>query len=149
MLPTVHEPQVLVGYSYVKKLINLLDHARSSCYISIYIWRLDNQDPKTPIGQLNASIRSASARGVKFYVVANYGLTVSHLRNWQIDAFRYRGSNCFHNKIVVIDGSHVFVGSHNLSNTAFTANVEVSLYICSNSVGSFLIDFIKKQPIYK
>ena len=119
--------EILNGYEYLRKFVDIVDHARSSIFISMYIWRMDIYNPSSPINELNHSLFRACARGVHIYSVTNFGDVVCRLRKSKIEAYKYAGPNCFHNKIVVVDSIYYFIGSHNFSNHALTSNIEVSI----------------------
>ena len=116
MQTSICKIEVLIGYAYLTKLTYILDHARTSIFISMYIWRMDSKDFGSAIYKLNSAIVRAKKRGVRVYTVTNSGDVVHSLRGQKIESFKYAGANCFHNKIVVVDSFYSFVGSHNFSN---------------------------------
>ena len=127
MSPTIPKNEILNGYTYLKKFVEIVSSARTSIYISMYIWRMDVLNPLSPISELNRALANARARGVRVYSVTNFGDVVRRLQGQGIEAYKYAGPNCFHNKIVVVDSQYYFIGSHNFSNHALLSNVEVSI----------------------
>lgn len=118
--------ELIIGSEYVKKVIPLLDSAKHSIYISMFIWRWYAKDPFCDMSLLNSAFVRAVRRGVKIYSVTDSGFLLDQLNALGILARKYQSSDILHTKAVVIDSEILIIGSHNFSQSAMTSNVESS-----------------------
>lgn len=118
--------ELLIGNEYIKKVIPLIDKAKHSIHICMFIWRWYEKDPFCDISLLNASFVNAVRRGVKVYSLTDSGSLVEKLNGLGIKAKKFQSSDVLHTKAVIIDSEIAVIGSHNFSNSAMFSNVETS-----------------------
>jgi len=140
-------PEILIGYRYASRILDLINSSRDSVYIACYIWRVGGLDPHSPLSQINEALRRAHHRGVTVYLVTASTEVRKQFQSRGVPAHKYTGGKIFHNKVAVIDGQYAIVGSHNFSNHAFTANVELSILYQDPEMGESLIKYIKSLQV--
>jgi phosphatidylserine/phosphatidylglycerophosphate/cardiolipin synthase-like enzyme len=126
---------------YLPALLGAIGRARSEIVLSAFFFRTTDAGERLPDAVLRALL-AAAGRGVLVTVILERGPegdTVS--RDNAATAQRLRGvaiGVCFddperttHAKLAVVDGRFVFVGSHNLTQSALKYNREVSVRIDS------------------
>ena len=121
--------QSIIGNEYPKKVIPLIDGATKTINIIVYDWRWYANDPGNPVQLFNQSIVRACRRGVKVRVIGNSEDVLKILRSVGCDARRVVSKKLVHAKLIIIDDLNVVLGSHNFSQSAFTLNQEVSVYL--------------------
>jgi len=112
----------------------MIDVATCSVDIIVYDWRWYPQDPGGPAQQFNNAIINAARRGVKIRVLTNIEYVIKVLNDNKIEAKKIRSERLVHAKMMIIDGQHLIIGSHNYTQNAFTLNLEASVLIrnCPN-----------------
>lgn len=121
----------LIGTDYPTALLGLIDHATATISILMFDWRWYPNGLGSPTQLFNQALVRAVRRGVKIKVVVNSDQIVETLKSVGIDARKIRSRNLLHSKLVLIDGEHTILGSHNISASAFETNFETSVHILS------------------
>jgi len=119
----------IIGNEFSKKVIPIIDNAKSTIDIIVYDWRWYSDDPSNPVQLFNQTIVRAVRRGVIVRVIVNSDQILNVLRAVGCDARRVVSKKLVHAKLIMIDKKDVVLGSHNFSFSAFTMNQEVSVYI--------------------
>lgn len=119
----------IIGNEYPKKVIPLIDGAKFTINIIVYDWRWYQNDPGNPVQLFNQAIVRACRRGVKVRVIGNSEDILKILRSVGCDARRVISKKLVHAKLIILDDQSVILGSHNFSQSAFTMNQEVSVFI--------------------
>ena len=128
----------------------LFQQAQKSIYIMQYEFFVSPGQAKHQINFLANDLHCAVSRGVLVQVLLNRAFHNQLLRNKQlitqkklsdcgIQVKLYRDGVCCHPKVIIIDDKYVIVGSHNLTVTALTKNIEVSVAICSVEVAKEMV----------
>jgi phosphatidylserine/phosphatidylglycerophosphate/cardiolipin synthase-like enzyme len=138
--------ELLIGKEYVKKVIPLLDNAKHSITICMFIWRWYPKDPFSDISQLNSAFVRAVRRGVKVYAVTQFGTIIETLKAVGIDAHQHQSSDVLHTKAIIIDSEIAITGSHNFSASAMFSNVETSTINYEPELAVRLETYIKSLP---
>jgi phosphatidylserine/phosphatidylglycerophosphate/cardiolipin synthase-like enzyme len=121
--------KTLIGKDFPKQVIPLINSAKSSISIIVFDWRMYPNDPAHPVQLFNQALIRAARRGVKVRAIANNLDIISILNANGIEAKKPPVSNLIHIKIMILDDKDVVLGSHNYTQSAFTANFEISTYI--------------------
>jgi len=119
--------ETIIGKEFPKKVIPLIQAAKSSIRICIFDWRWYPNDPGNPVQLFNHAIIQATRRGVKVEVVTNYDGVIRVLNDNGCDARKAITKNLIHAKMMIIDEKIIILGSHNYTQYAFTMNYEVSV----------------------
>lgn len=119
----------LVGIDYPKKVIPLLDAARSTVDILMYDWRVYPNRPGSTVQQLNTAIARACARGVQVRAITNAALNNEAIGKLGVRVRSLRDKRVLHTKLVIVDGKKLVIGSHNFTTNAFHRNLEVSAIV--------------------
>jgi len=106
--------------------------------------------------RLLAGLIRAAGRGVRVWIVLERGSgtrdsqvdasnreTASRLKEQGIDVSFDSPRVTTHTKVAVIDGRYVFLGSHNLTNSALKYNHELSVWIDSPSLAGEILKYIE------
>jgi phosphatidylserine/phosphatidylglycerophosphate/cardiolipin synthase-like enzyme len=119
----------IIGKSYPKKVIPLIESAKHSIKIVVFDWRWYSNDPGNSCQLFNAAIVRASKRGVKVEACVNSESIRAPLLANGINARIPISKNLMHTKMIIIDEDILVLGSHNFSQSAFTLNFETSIII--------------------
>lgn len=92
--------------------------------------------------ELRAILTEAARRGVKISILTNSldstDQVLAHAgfaneRRWMIrngiQLYEYKGGRTMHSKLIIVDGAHVAIGSHNLDNLSERTNSEVAMLV--------------------
>jgi phosphatidylserine/phosphatidylglycerophosphate/cardiolipin synthase-like enzyme len=120
---------VIIGKQFPVKVIPLIEKASHSIKIVVFDWRWYPNDPANPVSLFNQAIIRAARRGVKVEVVANSDTIIATLKSVGVLAKKPNIQNLVHAKLLIFDDKDVVIGSHNFSQSAFTMNMEVSVFI--------------------
>lgn len=121
--------EAIIGNAFPKKVIPLIDSAKSSIKIVVFDWRWYPNDPANPVQLFNQSLIRAVRRGVKVDVVTNMEDVIKVLKEQGCGAKKAFSKNLMHAKMIIFDDKDLVLGSHNFTQSAFTANHEVSVYL--------------------
>lgn len=117
------------GRNYPKEVIPLIDGAKNCIDIVVFDWRWYSQDPGSACQLFNQAIIRAAKRGVKIRAIANNDEVVNILRKAGIDAKKLLTTRLVHCKLLIIDEKIAVTGSHNFTQSAFQANLELSVIL--------------------
>jgi len=130
--------------AYEKAVIDLLDSAKDSIIISMYVLKPGEHD-KHPINRLMKDLEEALERGVTVQIYLNTkGWEKSPLsgesgKNKALDRLRAKGAQIYpitsrymlHDKMIIVDSRFVVIGSANWSVSALRDNLESTVLIDS------------------
>ena len=133
MPPDPLAPRVIIGSSFPQIVQDYIHTARTSIDIIIYDWRLYDRQPTNPAAVFTAALCAAAQRGVRVRALVSSASLLDRLDRMGIKAKVLHSGKIVHAKVMIIDNSRVILGSHNYTQSAFTANLEVSLSILSSS----------------
>jgi len=119
----------LTGADYPKKVIPLINEAKTSIDIVSYDWRWYRDQVGHPVQQFNIALVQAKQRGVEVRAVLNSALLLPTLNKVGIKARRLNDKRTVHTKMIIVDHKILVIGSHNLTRNAFTTNLETSVVI--------------------
>lgn len=125
----VSEPQVIIGNTYIKKVLPLIEKSRYSVDIIIYEWRIRSTQPTHPVSLLVRALQDAAQRGVRVRAFVGSALVVQQLKLYGITARTLHSQKLMHAKMMLIDSCTAVIGSHNYTQSAFTSNLEISLVV--------------------
>ena len=118
--------ELIIGKDYSKKVLEFIQGAKSSIYILMFDWRWYSRDVSSDMSLINVAILRASQKGVQVKVYCNYPAMCDQLNKLGIDAKCWQKTKLMHAKGILIDEDTLILGSHNLTQSALTLNVEVS-----------------------
>jgi phosphatidylserine/phosphatidylglycerophosphate/cardiolipin synthase-like enzyme len=131
----------IIGKEFPVKVVPLINESRYSIRIVVFDWRWYPSQPGNPVQLFNQAIVGAVRRGVKVQAITNIEDVVRVLKSVGVDAKKLITKNLVHVKLMIIDDALVVVGSHNYTQSAFTANMEVSVILDSPVPQVRFIDF--------
>jgi len=121
--------EFITGKEYPKKVIPLIDGAKTNIEIVSYDWRWYRDQVGHPVQQFNTALVRAVHRGVLVRAVLNTALLLPVLKKVGVHARILRDKRTLHTKMVIIDKKILVIGSHNLTRNAFATNLEASCII--------------------
>jgi hypothetical protein len=146
---------VLFDYYYFDVLIDQISKSKKSISILMFYFALDRRKKKAPTTLLFNSLVEASKRGVAVNVVLDRDKEgekyfTREINKNAITSLKAKGINAkfdsvdsvVHSKVVVIDKTISFVGSHNFSISASYKYEELSLIIQNKKLGSYYEKYI-------
>jgi phosphatidylserine/phosphatidylglycerophosphate/cardiolipin synthase-like enzyme len=133
--------RLLKDGDYLPALLEAVGQARSAIVLSAFFFRTTGTPPGLP-DRVLAAFEAAAGRGVQVTAILERGpegdnvsrdnaATAERLRSDGIRVCLDAPERTTHAKLVVIDGRLLFVGSHNLTQSALKYNREVSVRIDS------------------
>ena len=149
-LPYAHPAAAPEGYvtilsdkEYFPKALELVQGAEKNIYVAMYVAKYDPEDPDDPVNDLLSVLASARQRGLDVRVLVDdetlesYPQTIGFLKSQGV-LVRLDESHAIrmHAKLLIVDGKHVLVGSHNWTESALKYNHEATAYVRSQEVGS-------------
>ena len=118
-----------IGSDFSKKVIPLIENAKNSIKIMVFDWLWYPNDPGSPVQQFNHAILTAKNRGVEVQVITNIDAIIKILNSQGCFAKRLFSKRLVHVKMLIVDGRHLVLGSHNYTQRAFTMNFEASIIL--------------------
>lgn len=129
MLESLCKVESSIGGEYGERLRLAVDNAKECISVMMFDWRWYVNDFSSPASLVNQSFVRAVRRGVSVRAIVNYQKIVPQLQAVGIEAKAFEASKLLHAKVVIIDNSVLFLGSHNLTENALSENIEVSLKV--------------------
>ena len=118
---------IVIGSEFHRKVIPLINASKTSIDIVIFDWRWYPADVGNPVSLFNQSLVRAVRRGVAVRAVVNNDRLSTLLQSVGIFTKRFRSARILHPKLMYIDDEILITGSHNYTQSAFTANMELSI----------------------
>lgn len=148
----------LTGEDYYAEVKKLLSEAKNSIYISLFISKYHSDRPKSLPNQLLYKLIEAKNRGVEVKVILDQSSVKPYVSQYNDAAYSYLKdagvevnydipSVKLHDKLIIIDGSIVIIGSHNWSTSALRSNSETSVVINSPQLASEFIAWFNSIQI--
>lgn len=143
---------------YEPAVIDLLDNAKESIVISMYII---NPSDKGPVALLVNDLAEALDRGVTVAIYLNtkstYEDTHADRRKALFNMLRGKGANIYevdrsyrlHDKVIIVDSRYVVEGSTNWSVSALKSNYESNTLIDSPGLAEAKLRRIRELPLQK
>jgi phosphatidylserine/phosphatidylglycerophosphate/cardiolipin synthase-like enzyme len=133
------ETRTIIGNEYPKKVIPLLDQAKHSVFMCMFDWRWYPKDFACPVSLFNSALLRAKRRGLEVRILTNYAEVIEFVRGLGLDAKKWPEKSLLHSKFIIIDGAICVIGSHNITQSAFSSNMETSIILDdSDDVTRFL-----------
>jgi len=122
-------PQAIIAQRFPKIVIPLIEVAKYSIDIIVYDWRWYPSVGGSSVQQFNDAIVATTRRGVVVRALVNGDGIASLLQQRGINARRLHSKRMLHTKMLLIDGVHLIIGSHNYTQHGFSLNEEASVYV--------------------
>jgi phosphatidylserine/phosphatidylglycerophosphate/cardiolipin synthase-like enzyme len=125
----MEQNRTIIGSEYPKKVIPLIDKAKRSICMCMFDWRWYQNDFANPVSLFNSSLIRAKRRGVDVRILTNYSEIIEYVCSLGFNAKKWPEKNLLHSKMIIIDDEVCIMGSHNITQSAFTSNMETSFLI--------------------
>lgn len=146
--------RLLEDGDYFTVFMEAVDGAKREIALSFFLFKTNGR-PTGYTDRLLAGLVRAAGRGVRVRIVLERGSgardsqvdasnreTAARLKKQGIDVAFDSPRVTTHTKVAVIDGRYVFLGSHNLTNSALRYNHELSVRIDSPSLAGEVLRYI-------
>lgn len=151
--PVGCDVSLLKDRDYLPALLEGIDQARREIALSVFFFKTNGFKDNQP-DRVLSRLREAARRGVKVEVVIEQGQegdnisqdnaeTVRKLKAAGIAVCMDGPDRTTHAKMVIIDRRYLFIGSHNLTQSALKYNHEVSVRIDSPSLAEEGLRYMK------
>jgi len=151
--PAGCDTRLLMDRDYLPALLDGIDQARREIALTVFFFKTNGFKDNQP-DRVLSHLREAARRGVKVEVVVEQGQegdnisgdnaeTVKKLKAAGIAVCMDGPDRTTHAKMVIIDRRYLFVGSHNLTQSALKYNHEVSVRIDSPSLAEEALRYMK------
>ncbi len=147
--------RLLEDRDYFPVFMQAVDGAKSEIVLSFFLFKT-NGSRTSYTDRLLAGLVLAAKRGVQIRIVLERGNgardsqvdesnreTATRLRQEGIDVVFDSPGTTTHTKVAVIDGRYIFLGSHNLTNSALKYNHELSVCIDSPPLAGETLRYIE------
>ena len=121
--------ETAIGEQFPKKVIPLIEDAKTSIAIIVYNWYWYPDEIGTQIQLFNNAIVRANNRGVEVRVCVQERKIAEILKQAGIRVKKIDSSKTLHSKLMIIDNDITIVGSHNYTKNAFDINYEASVIL--------------------
>lgn len=135
--------ETIIGDEFIKKVIPLIDNAVHSVKIINYDWRWYVNDVGYATSQFNQAIIRAIGRGIGVFAILEHDSIIKRISALGASARKINLPRLVHAKVILIDDKICVVGSHNLTEYAFTKNFEVSLFFEDTDIAKQLDTFFQ------
>jgi phosphatidylserine/phosphatidylglycerophosphate/cardiolipin synthase-like enzyme len=145
--------KLLMDEDYFPALLEAIDQARQEIALTVFFFKTNGFADSRP-DRILGHLRDAVRRGVKVDAVIEQGKEGENVSRANADAVkRLRAAGIrvcidapnrtMHTKMVVIDRRTLFIGSHNLTQSALKYNSEASVRIASPALAEDALRYIK------
>jgi len=121
--------RTIIGAEYPSKVIPLIDGATRNILMCMFDWRWYKDDFANPVSQFNSALIRAKARGVTIKILTNYAEVIAFVNTLGLNAKQWPEKSLLHSKFIIVDGEYCIIGSHNITMSAFTSNMETSIIL--------------------
>lgn len=146
--------RLLTDKKYQAYLLPHIQQARKSIWASSFAFKVTDKSGNA-IRKLIKYLIAKAKQGVEVHLVleqSNYHTNIStknhqlakQLRSNNIQVYFDSLENTQHSKVFVIDERYSFIGSHNMTHSAFTRNHEISVMIESRQLSLKIINYLKR-----
>ena len=137
------EPVAIIAAQYPKVVIPLIDSAEESIRVIVFDWRFYPTQPGNPVSLFNQAIARAAKRGVEVRALVNSQQVVEALKDIKCVGKLLHSKKLLHTKMIIVDDVKVVLGSHNLTQNAFTFNHEASVLLEMNSTDHSFVKYFE------
>lgn len=148
ILKNYGEPFLLFGSDFCDKICSAIDVALDEIKIVVYDWRFDDKNKSSKLGMFNDAIKRAVDRGVNVMAVVSNEETKSKLLKMGVNAKVLDTDKTLHTKLLIIDRFHIFTGSHNYTENAFSRNYEFSVYFILDDFDNPCVKYVENLFTY-
>lgn len=138
------EPIPLFGKQYVSKVCPAIDAVLEEIRIIIFDWRVDKNEGVSEIELFNQAIYKAVKRGVKVRAIVNSEKVKDVVSKFGVEARVITSEKLMHTKLLILDRFHIVLGSHNFTQSAFSANHELSVYFVVQDFENPYIEYFER-----
>jgi len=152
--------EILLNKEYSVKVFKYLKKAKKNVIISAYMWCCNPEKYYSiPCKMLNIVINLVK-KGVDVTIIfdrdvksdSECNIITSKILKHTLFKKKYHNLHIYfdspvvrsHEKLILVDGKYSFIGSHNITQSAFKYNNEVSVFIKSESVYKKLKKYLDK-----
>ena len=147
---------LLRNQEYADALLSRIGKARTSIVCSFYLFKITESRRNQP-RRIAAELIEARKRGVAVTVILERGKnnqdrlyddnrkTAEILSRGGVNVHFAAPGVTTHNKIVVIDNRYIFLGSHNLTQSALRYNNELSVLIDSPEMAAEVLAYLERE----
>jgi phosphatidylserine/phosphatidylglycerophosphate/cardiolipin synthase-like enzyme len=125
----MEQNRTIIGSEYPKKVIPLIDGAKQSICMCMFEWRWYSKDFACPVSLFNSALLRAHRRGIKVKILTNYSEVIEFVLSLGFDAKKWPEKSLLHSKFIIFDNKICVMGSHNITQNAFTSNMETSVIL--------------------
>ena len=146
--------RLLEDREYFPVFMKAIHNAKNEIVMSFFLFKTNGYS-KSFTDRLLASLVRAAERGVKVTVILEKGnvsrnsqtdksnrATAERLKDRGVDVCFDSPQTTTHTKVAVIDRRYIFLGSHNLTNSALKYNHELSVFIDSPPIAMETLNYI-------
>jgi len=125
----MEQTRTIIGSEYPKKVIPLIDEAKHTIRMCMFDWRWYKDDFAHPVSLFNSALLRAHRRGVKVRILTNYAEVIDFVTSLGFNAKKWPEKSLLHSKFLIFDDKICVIGSHNITQSAFTSNMETSIIL--------------------
>lgn len=134
-------PVAIIAQDFPRVVIPILEEAKESIRIIVFDWRWYPSVHGSSVSKFNQAICNAKKRGVSVKCLVNSQGVKERLLAEGIEAKIIHSRKLLHTKMMIVDDRKVVIGSHNYTQSAFTANEEASVLVEMESPDSNFVKY--------
>jgi phosphatidylserine/phosphatidylglycerophosphate/cardiolipin synthase-like enzyme len=135
--------EFIIGSKFAEKVVPLIEAAKDTIKIIVFDWRFYPEAQRGPVQDFNFAICAAAKRGVKIKALVNNDSLLQTLKQNGVEAKRIYSVKLVHTKMMLVDDEIAIIGSHNYTQSAFSANLEVSVILELDKNDNSLSNYFK------
>jgi len=125
----IRTTELLLDRDFESAARKAVEQAKRRIWVMAYAWRWYVNEPQKPIQQFNTAFLQAIKRGVGTKVLVQDAGIVPMLKTYGLNVKQMPSGRILHTKAILVDNKALFIGSHNLTDRAFSTNLELSCKI--------------------
>lgn len=122
-------PEFIIGSDFLDKVLPIILEAKESVKIVVFDWRIYTAQPHHPVMKFVQALQDAQRRGCTVQVLIRDPHVEQQLRACGFDSKILHRGKLVHAKMMLVDEQIAVIGSHNYTQSGFTANLEISIAI--------------------
>ncbi len=123
------EPVAIIAQDFPRVVIPVIENAKESISIIIFDWRWYPSIQGSQVSKFNRAICEAVKRGVVVRCLVNNRDVEGRLLSAGCQARLLHSKKLLHTKMLLVDDVKLVIGSHNYTQSAFSANEEASVLV--------------------
>jgi phosphatidylserine/phosphatidylglycerophosphate/cardiolipin synthase-like enzyme len=139
------EPTPIFANEYVDKVVPFIKNCIEEIRIIMFDWRIPEDGAMSRVSIFNDAIFEAVGRGVNVRAIVSSERVKAILEKMGVHAKVWPTDRRLHTKLLILDRFHIVLGSHNLTESAFSHNHELSVFFIVSEFENAFINYFENM----